>query len=294
MVDVQSKDDAEGRIQLRLSLLGADILVRCKHKSCLDGIALHFSPHVTRGRGTPDVIVDCEWEESGRYLFRTRPDEQAGTPLEGVKVHGPGGVSETDWEPLSPPLPPFDLPPFKDRFVGLHAAAVKSPQGGGLLLIGERGSGKSTMSVRLANKHGFEFLTDEVVCIHRRTLVVEPFAIAVGLKRDPSDAGAGKRLVAADEMVPTVARAPALVSHTLFLSPRPRGVEDAPPALERVAPHVVFRNLLAHHLDVGSSMDESLVTLINLAENTVGAQLNYQTFEELLGSDELIMDFVKS
>ncbi|MDQ3802531.1 MAG: hypothetical protein M3416_01555 [Acidobacteriota bacterium] len=294
MVNVQSKGDAERWLQLRLSLLGAHILVRCRHKSCLDGIALHFSPHITEKNCTPDVTVDCDWEEAGRYLFRTRPGEKTGVPLDGVKVHHQGNLSETDWIPLSPPLPPFDLPPFRDRFVGLHAAAVKSPGGRGALLIGERGSGKSTLAMKLASERGCEFLTDEVVCIHRRTLIVEPFAIAVGLKRDPADPGTGKLLVAADKLVPAVARAPAQVSYTIFLSPRAGGTPPGPPVLERVAPHVVFRNLLAHHLDVGSSMDESLVTLLNMAENTAGAQLSYQTFEDLLRSDELIMEFIES
>jgi hypothetical protein len=294
MVNTQSKSDAERPLELKLSLLGAHILVRCKHKTCLDGIALHFSPHITQKDRTPDVIVDCDWEESGRYLFRSRPSEKTGVPLEGVRVHHQGNFSETDWTPVSPPLPPFDLPPFRDRFVGLHAAAVKSPRGRGVLLIGERGSGKSTLSVKLANERGFEFLTDEVVCIHRRTLIVEPFGMAVGLKRDPSDPGMGKLLVAADKLVPKVARAPVQVSHTIFLSPYAHGGESRPAALEKVAPNAVFRNLLAHHLDVGSSMDESLVTLLNIAENTIGAQLKYQTFEELFRSDELITEFVES
>jgi hypothetical protein len=148
--------------------------------------------------------------------------------------------------------------------------------------------------VKLVNERGYEFLTDEVVCIHRRTLIVEPFAIAIGKKRDPLDAGQGKLLVAADKAVRAVATSPVQVSHTIFLSPRAEGAVKGASTLTNIASDLAFRVFLAHHLDVGSAMDESIITLLNVVENTVVSRLSYQTFEDLLRSDELVVKLVEA
>jgi serine kinase of HPr protein (carbohydrate metabolism regulator) len=50
------------------------------------------------------------------------------------------------------------------------------------LFVGERKSGKSTLAVDFVNQAGCQLLTDEIVYLHRRTLLVGPFPIAVGVK----------------------------------------------------------------------------------------------------------------
>lgn len=273
--------------QLSLDLLGAQILVRCQHKVCADGIRWHFSPHVRPLWRTPDVIVDCTWPKAERYLFRARPDKDANTALDGVRIHAMGRVTDSDWMALSPPLPPFELPPFQNRFVGLHAACVEHPSGA-LIIAGHRGSGKTTLTLRLVNDRECALLTDEVVCIMRRSYLVAPFAMALGLAERTSNDNLIKKPIAADHAVRRVSMLPVLVTHCLILNPmKSKGAVLSP--LDRQSG---FRSLLDHHLNIGCSMDESIVTLLDIARRVNIARLDYGSYDDLCNSIGLVMKFV--
>jgi hypothetical protein len=64
-----------------------------------------------------------------------------------------------------------------------HSAAV-GIGGAGVLIAGDKGSGKSTLSMALAAK-GHEFLGDEIAAVRPRTLEVSPFRRAVSVRSGP-------------------------------------------------------------------------------------------------------------
>jgi hypothetical protein len=166
---------------VRLRLLGVRIDVRCAHHECAEEIASFYSAsHVTGHSSSPEVIVWCASEHADRYLFRSRPDDEAGTPLAGVSVQTLRSPRQL-WTATLPPIPALASWPFKDRFVALHAAAVRTLDGTCFLIAGDRGSGKTTAALALADRLGAAVLCDETAFVHCRTAVVEPFPHAVGI-----------------------------------------------------------------------------------------------------------------
>jgi hypothetical protein len=64
-----------------------------------------------------------------------------------------------------------------------HAAAV-GIAGAGVLITGDKGAGKSTLSMALAAS-GHAFLGDEIAAVRSRTLVLAPFRRAVSIRPGP-------------------------------------------------------------------------------------------------------------
>lgn len=275
----------EQRFQVSLYLLGGHILVRCKHQMCARGIAEYYSAAVIQPWCTPDVIVDCDWPEAGRYLFRARGPEQS-RPLEGVRVRQFGQDEAAEWKSSSPPLPPLVVHPFSDRFVGLHGGAVGREDGKGLLLVGAQGSGKSYATLALANEFEFLFLTDETICVHRRTRLVEPFPRPIG-KWIEVEQGITKETIPVSKGCRRPATDPMLMTHVVFLQPATSagGLKPLPCA-------DAFPQFLEHHIDVGSSADEAMVTLFYLAKYLRSAVFRYPSFEQLVHSVSDLAAFV--
>ncbi|MFQ5617995.1 MAG: hypothetical protein ACE5FR_03400 [Rhodospirillales bacterium] len=273
---------------LGLDLLDTTILVRCRHAACREGIRAHFGPHCRDELWrTPDFVVECDLPEADHDLFRVRPPEESDRPLEGIRVRCFGAAAVEDWTFAYPPLPPFSLAPLKDRFVGLHAACVRTAEGAGILLLGDAGSGKTTLSTRLVNEFGGSLLTDELVCLYRRSCLVAPFAIAMGVVREAEDGRLAKVRVAADTVVDAVADGPVSVTHCVFLSRKP----GSPPTVEPIRPGAVLRGFVTHHFDIGTESEETLVTLAGLAMRTSCAELTYGTYADLQRSAESIVAF---
>lgn len=264
--------------QLSLFLLGSHVLVRCREHQCYLGIREYFGPAIlTESWSSPDVIVDCDWADAGRWLFRARPGDNArATPLEGVHLHVRGQERPIFWTSNNPPIPPWDLEPLKGRFIGLHAGAVVLGEGGALIFAGDRGSGKTTLTLTLVNKFGGTLLTDETACIYTRTTIVEPFPQAIGVK---SGEDARKRRVSADSICERVAVTPAPASSIVFLEPTHgiRGIQLAP-----LTPADSLRLLLNHHLDLGSPVDDAMMTLFLLAYRLQAVVCRYGAYEDLL------------
>src|SRR6202035_5849646 len=124
-----------------LEILGGYILVTCAYQDCAKGIADYFSAHICTRLVTPDVIVECDWLKASRYLFRARPADCPPT-LEGIHVTALYGQREP-WRSIYPPLPPLTVAPFARRFLALHGAALVSSEGAALLILGDRGGGKT-------------------------------------------------------------------------------------------------------------------------------------------------------
>lgn len=255
--------------RLELSLASASVLVTCRYETCRDETADYFSVDVrpeaeedTHKGLALDAIVGVERPHTSRELFRARSDGPTGPALEGVKVFYTGSKQDGAWTSALPPIPPFAVPAYRDRLVGLHAAAL-SRQGSGVVVIaGRRGAGKSSIALELASR-GWTFFTDETCLIERRTRMAHPFPQAIGAR-----SGKGKEPVRASRLVPSIASAPRAVSALVFLHPVERAREPTLRQLPR--PSTRFGLLMQHHLDAGCELREGVVTLADMANSTPG------------------------
>lgn len=264
--------------RVTLELLGCRLEVRCLHEACAAGVRAYFSTAVVaRPWTTPDVIVECNWERADRFLFRSRPPEHADTPLPGVRVRAPAQAAAADWPSLDPPIPPMEVHPYANRFIALHAAAVRDRAARAVVLPGERGSGKTTCALRLVNDYGWALMSDENAFIHLRSAVLEPFVRSVGLRERPESGE--KRMLPAQEACSRVAFEPAVATLLVFLK-RDQGL-GVEPLIESLAPAATLRHLLAHHLVVGSSPDEAMVTLVDIARRVSAFRFVYSTYDTL-------------
>ncbi len=69
----------------------------------------------------------------------------------------------------------------KSELITLHSGAL-SKNGKGILLLGESGHGKSTLTLELTANHGWDYLTDEVGLLDSRQ-IIHPFLKTVSCKR---------------------------------------------------------------------------------------------------------------
>lgn len=267
-----------------LRLLGCDIVVRCRSEKVRDGITGYFSAPRPRYLRTPDIIVDCELAELDRYLFRSRPASDSG-PLPGVRVYCSDSPASGAWLHLDPPLPPFRLQPLGGRFVGLHAGAARLPGGGAVVVVGHRGAGKTTTMVELVNNHGCALLTDETVYLHRRTKIVEPMHLPIGVV---STVPGEKHAFPAAQACRELEREPTAVRAVVILAP---GVNRTKTALELLPESSAIRELLPHHVDLGATPDESMVTLWDLVHEVPTGRLSYGSFDDLRQSADLVLAF---
>ena len=65
----------------------------------------------------------------------------------------------------------------------LHGASV-SWNGDGLAILGNSGLGKSVLTLQLALRNGFKFLSDDQIAVNRETLLLEPFPRSVGIREN--------------------------------------------------------------------------------------------------------------
>jgi len=264
--------DSDG-VTVRLRLLGVRVNVRCAYRECADEIAAFYSASRVPERASgPEVIVWCETREAGRYLFRSRPDDQAGTPLEGVSVQTLRSPRQP-WTSSLPPIPALASWPFKDRFVALHAAAVRLAGGECILIAGDRGSGKTTAALALAERLAASVLCDETAFIHCRTNVVESFPHAVGVWRD------GRKIrVPITDVCSRIGTEPAPISRLVFLQCSAEG----PARVSRLAKPQALRFLLGQHRDGGASIGDAMQTVLNLAERCDASVIDYSATEDFV------------
>jgi hypothetical protein len=262
--------------RLWLRVLGIVLDIRCRTVRCRDGIARHMSGHVldeTRLE-TPDLILEISMVEFDRFLYRERPEDEAGTALQGVRaIHG-GSTAFEDWTSHLPPLVPFHHPANAGRFVAVHAACIRLPLEACVLFPGHRGAGKTTVAAELCRRHGGRLLTDEAAFLHRRTSLVEPLTLAMGI-REGGGAG-GKTLVPARDICGELENSPRAITHIVFLKRH-----DLEAAIRPVPPERAFARLMEHQIDVGAPRDEVVVTLARLCKEIPAFEFLWNDYNEV-------------
>lgn len=271
-------EQIDGNMVIKLALLGIKISVFCRTEECYSGIKMHFHPHCVQDLNrAPDFMIECDWPRADRYLFRARPEPDCHAPLAGVRVRCPGQEKAMEWHGPSPPLPPFTLPPLKNRFVGLHAACVALGSGPAMVLVGPRGSGKTTLSTTLVNEAGGDLLADEVTCIQTRSMVVSPFAMAMGITTIGADGQFAKEAMAADQIVKRIATRAHSVAAGVILNNQ----GGSAPTLRPLSQREAFRLLLTQHLDLGTDLGECLTTLADLSLEVPFVELTYAGYPQI-------------
>lgn len=273
--------------QITLHILGATILVRGVYKELIDGVREHFSAAVIEKPWiAPDVIVNCTWRSADKYLFRSRPP---GSPsrLDGVAVQEVGSDAR-DWTSLNPPIPPLDCAVLRNRFFALHAAGVCWEGSACAILLGHRGAGKSTLSLRLVRETGAALLSDENAFIHRRSILVEPFARAIHEWK--YDGAMHKVATPAISLIPGRISGPSLITHLIFLNKSEKVHE---PIIRLLHPSEVFPELICHHLDSECNPDEAVISLLMLSKNIPSIKVTYAGYEQMDEVQKIIRNWLQ-
>lgn len=79
------------------------------------------------------------------------------------------------------PFPPFPFEPLRSQQQLFHGAALSTPSGRAVALVGASFSGKSVLSLALL-REGYRLFTDDLIVLDRRTLTVAPFCRPLGIR----------------------------------------------------------------------------------------------------------------
>jgi hypothetical protein len=115
--------------------------------------------------GSPSVVYSIN--SNDQYTLH-RDDQQVA-----ASDDSEGLVSHLLW------LISNDTVELADGFLLIHAGAVVTPDGDGILILGESGSGKTTLVAALVQE-GFGYLSDEAAAIELATGLVHPWPRPLG------------------------------------------------------------------------------------------------------------------
>jgi hypothetical protein len=147
----------------------------------------------------------------------------------------------------------------------IHAACVAGPLGGGVLLVGGTGAGKSTLAAACVTA-GFSYLSDELAAVDRRTGLVTPYAKPLGLGNE--------RLVPASALG-IVSGSPATPTALLF----PRYGPGLELGMARLDPSWTLVALAAHATNLQVLGGRGLAWLAGLAVACPAFQLTHADAE---------------
>lgn len=263
-----------GSEYVHLSALGCEVTFEFTHACPAEQARRLFEPLLSTPWSTPDFFLVCRWPNLTRHLIRSRTDGES-KALTGFEIYSSEYPDGVPWESSSPPFPPVGLAPLAGRFVRLHGAAVADMSGRVLVILGESGFGKTTLSSELCVEHGYRLLTDEDVFLYQRSNVVEPFPNGDG----PWVAGTNSARSLWTKRPELVSVTPAVVSAILTLRPRRGCTEKDIP--RETSSGALLRSLLNSQRPGGSSHEAGIATFARLARTTSGFELAGQHYEHL-------------
>jgi hypothetical protein len=124
---------------------------------------------------------------------------------------------------------------------------------------------------------GGDLLADEVTCIQTRSLVVSPFAMAMGMTTIGADGQFSKEAIAADRIVKRIATRAHSVTAGVILNNQ----GGTAPNLRPLSQRETFRLLLTQHLDLGTDLGECLTTLADLSLEVPFVELTYAGYPQI-------------
>lgn len=248
-----------------------------KHADCAMGVARYYESSVLKEAGrTPDVLVEVDWPAADKYLFRARPVVDDGSILGGVRFREFGDDAMRPWISRFQPLPPFNGRIMSNRWVGLHAGTAFLPDGGAVLVVGERGAGKSTFVTEFCRSGTVAFGGDESCVLVAGTRIAVPFPHAISLV-DPNNVTGQKSYHSARTVFPAIAQSAATVKKIIFM----HRANEGPASETAMAKSRAFTQLVAAHRDIGTPAHVGLGTLYDLLGSTDVRQVRWHDVGEL-------------
>jgi hypothetical protein len=248
-----------------------------KYPECAAGVARYYESSVLKDAGrTADVLIEVDWAVADKYLFRARPEGDDGSILEGVRVQEFGDETIRPWTSRFQPLPLFNGRIMSNRLVGLHAGTALSPHGGAIVVVGERGAGKSTFITEFCRSGAMAFGGDESCVLVAGTQVVLPFPHAISLV-DPANVTAPKAYHSAPTVFPSVARSAGVVKRLVFI----HRTEDGPAGEHPIVKSRAFTQLVTAHRNFGTPAHIGLGTLYELLDSADVSQVRWHDVADL-------------
>ena len=130
--------------------------------------AWFFRRHLV-GRGNhileaPKVRVECSPGFFGSLLAHSTAEKS----MKLTDDHGTREIAFTSWSHAPSFMPPFASHDFLSRYAIMHGAAVATPDGRGLVMVGRNYIGKTALALELL-KRGFCLVSDSCVVIDYAT-----------------------------------------------------------------------------------------------------------------------------
>lgn len=142
---------------------------RCPDPADVDHLRYYLSDHLVPEGSPAELTIRLEVAGGGSFTAALG----TGTAKR-VRWRDPGGPWRLyeEWGTrarLPSPVPPFGLPPLRDRVRLRHGAALAAPDGSAraLAVTGDSGAGKSVVLVHLL-RQGWQFVSDDLLVTDRR------------------------------------------------------------------------------------------------------------------------------
>lgn len=183
----------------------------------------------------------------------------------------------------------------------IHAACLKR-NGTGILLPGVSGSGKSTLSAWLLSR-GFDYLTDELICVDPESFAVEAFTRPLNIKRPGMEAvqrAFGESFGDGDTLEGGISF---LVPHRLFgdryagsrtqvhVVVFPRYSSSADFSLEPLSTAKTALLLMQTFVNARNHAEHGFHDLTAFARTLSGFELHYSDFSQLDELERVLTDF---
>lgn len=224
---------------------------------------------------TADVVLYTELKQTHRYLFRTRPHDSLPLPIyveenEKIKV----------WQSSTPPFPPFESQKFKGRYVALHAGAIMDEINQVTLIIGKQGAGKTTLSTKMSNDYGYQYLTDETAIVATGTNYIFPFPRII-LPRVQNRGEIVKVKIPAKKIVTNIAEVGGVIKNIVFLEPTDKTKRVEAEDIDYVS---CRHRLFESYQYAGTDLKNSFSTLDLIAKTAQAKVISYpeNDFQALL------------
>lgn len=244
---------------------------------------------VAETQGKPDFELFIPYIDPirRRYLTRTAPDVDC--ILNEIEFNN--GMSMASWQDKAPPLIPFSVAGIESEFVAYHSAVFNVPDKGAIMLLGNKGAGKSTNSLALCKSLGWSLLSDETCVVRSKDLAIQ------ALLRQPhgykiDEGGVVRKSVlkfSENSWINTQREAFPIIACELIFIP---GV--ATPHIEKVSDQKIGQKILGRHqLEFGSSVEAAQFCNSNLVEKVDLYQVYHGGYPTFSGVQDFIVKTVK-